>query len=433
MNPIAEAFHHSDVVFLTGAGGTGKTYLINEFIDEQDFTTVVARTATTGIAATHINGDTIHRFSGLGIRKKLEDLRLIVQHKSFKFTERKIRDTDIIIIDEISMLHQDQLTLLDKIFKFATRSEEPFGGKKILFSGDFLQLPPVDKETRESQWCFRSESWIEADPTTVELTKIYRQTDREFTELLMRLREGSLNDADLKLLASLPSHPVTSPEPIHLVSTNHEADTFNFAKLNDLSGTRYVNKAKLETPNASSEAQANYLKRSFTEDLVVPELLYIKPQCRVVMLVNNPSLGFYNGSLGTVIAVTPTRVHVMLDKSESIVEVPTHVFERRGHDGSVSVTFEQYPMKLAYAITIHKSQGMTLDACHIDMLRFFAPGQAYVALSRVRSFDGLTLANFQPKAIVTDRIAAEFYTQARAKSTEPRSPADARILDHNHC
>jgi len=414
MNPvdqIYEAFKTNDFVFLTGAGGTGKTYTINQLCEKF---THVARTATTGVAATHIKGDTIHRFSGIKAYTHPGSLNKITSSPYFdsNFGDG-IREANLIIIDEISMLHFKQLHLISRVFKFAMDNDKPFGGKKILFSGDFLQLPPVVKSKTDthSPWVFDSPLWKEVKPVVIELTKVWRQEGLDFTNTLMNIRKGICTPEDADLINSTESNDFGDVTPVRLVGTNVEVDEINTAEfLKSPEAEQYSYEAIVEIPNTSSDAQYEYMKEQIVKSMTVPEMLTLKVGVQVMILANGE--GYHNGSLGVVKKCGFDNIKVQLINGD-LVELEPITWERLDHNDNPVATFTQIPLRLAYAITVHKSQGMTLDCCEIDMKRFFAPGQAYVALSRAKSLFGLRVLNFNPSKILANFNSLRFYEEVQ--------------------
>jgi ATP-dependent exoDNAse (exonuclease V) alpha subunit len=398
----------SNVVFLTGPGGTGKTYTINGLCDKIKN---VARTATTGIAATHINGETIHRFASIGALQSPDSFYKIVNSSFFEEVADRIRSAEMVVIDEASMLHQNQFHLIDKVFAYACYSKKPFGGKKILLSGDFLQLPPVDKEGK-SAWIFEGETWGSVNPKVIELTKIYRQEDKQFTETLMNIRNGIVTDEDDKLISSRMNNIPDDMKPVRFVSTNSEADGINLYHLNQADGRLHTFNAQIEIYDYKSEKHKKMIREQLIRDMIAQEKLLLKPGVQVMVLKNGS--GYCNGSMGRVIDIKNDYVKVEL-KNGRVIFLESEEWVKLDSKDNPIATFRQIPLKLAYAITIHKSQGMTLDCCDIDFKRFFAPGQAYVALSRVKTLEGLCVRNWSKEKVFADEKALNFYRRHRGE------------------
>lgn len=420
---ILDAFEETNIVLLTGPGGTGKTHTINQLGDHFDS---IARTATTGIAATHIGGETIHQFAGLKTYFSLDALSKITNGHGWPWISRNINAVDLTVIDEVSMLHKNQFELLDKIFdhaswsgKFNAKAESegvPFGGKKILLSGDFLQLPPVNKDSKVDPWIFNTEVWKKANPKVIELTKIWRQTDREFTETLMRIRNGECQHNDEALIRDCTDQDFGDVNPVKFVATNREADAINLAEIQKLDTEEFTSDAIVKVYEYSSEKQKEFVARQIAKDAIAPARLWLKVGCQVMILKNGD--GYYNGSMGEVVGFAKDDsgnkgVRVKLYANDRVIFIGRDEWEKVNNFGNVVAAYSQIPLKPAYAITIHKSQGMTLDYCDIDFSRFFAPGQAYVALSRVKSLSGLRVRNWSKQKVFADRKALEFYKRTR--------------------
>lgn len=405
-------------VFVTGRAGTGKSTLLQEFVRRTDKAFVIA--ASTGVAALAVGGQTIHSLFRLPVGL------LTDQTKFYPLTDDArtlLRRIDTIVIDEISMVRCDLLDGLDRRLR-ATRGRrnEPFGGAQVVMFGDPYQLPPVLKEGAEKQflvdnyrspWFFDAKVWESASPRVVELTDVMRQDESEFREVLDRMRSGTMTADDGALLneagARLP-HPEGL---ITLAATNARADEINQKALAALPGTPKIARANMDG--------------DFGANLPAEEELKLKPGARVMFLRNDsPADGmrWVNGTLGTVVKVDGV-VHVALDDyPDDTVEVQPVTWEKiRYHydqidntvESEVLATFEQFPLRLAWAVTIHKSQGQTLDAAVIDFGRgAFADGQAYVAFSRIRSLEGVYLSReLRPTDIRVDARVIDFMRTAK--------------------
>lgn len=400
---IERAFKETNLVFLTGPGGTGKTYNINEYCKDHRG---VARTATTGVSATHISGETIHRFSGIGPYKDEDSFYRITNSDFFHEISARINQSNLIIIDEVSMLHRKQFDLISRVFAYACYNRKPFGGKKILFSGDFLQLPPVNKEGDPKPWVFESEFW--QNTKIIELTKIMRQSDVDFTKTLMNIRRGLCTDSDNEMISSREgfSQIHKDVKPVKFVATNKEADQINNYELNKIKGNLYESIASLEIFNAKSEKHKSMLESQIISDMIAPLELQLKIGAQVMILANGGN--YCNGTMGEVVKIKDGIVEVnKFEGGKAFIE--KYTWKKLDQKDNEVAIFRQYPLKLAYAITVHKSQGMTLDFADIDFKNFFAPGQAYVALSRVKSLDGLTVRNWNKDCVKADKNALDFY------------------------
>ena len=378
-------------VFLTGKAGTGKSTVVSEFRAKS--TGNVAYVAPTGIAAVNIQGATIHSFFQIkpGVFSDIEPL------KSDK-KRRILHKLDTIVIDEISMVRSDLLEAIDRRMREVATGKnkaKPFGGVQLIVVGDFYQLPPVVKGKNEEAYlnmryggpfAFQSKVWAEAGLKTVELTTIHRQTDREFVAVLNTIRVGE--DPDLEMINAVCVGNCRRQGEIILTPFRADADAHNARELE-----------KLDTTQRTYRGQ---IFDRFTKDLPVEEELTLRVGARVMARANvyekDEDMLFCNGDLGEVVTLAKDYVVVKFDNGTICQVQPyewcAYDFDLSGQ--SVTATevgkYRQIPLQLAWAITIHKSQGCTFDKCVLDLGRgCFAPGQLYTALSRVRSLGGLTL------------------------------------------
>lgn len=397
-------------VFLTGPAGSGKTYVLNQFIKKaRKEGMVVAVTATTGLAATHLNGTTIHAWSGVGVRDELEQDFFDHLRKDRK---KLIKETDVLVIDEVSMLHDYRLDMIDDICRHVRKNAEPFGGLQIVLCGDFFQLPPVNRSgSREGGFVVRSRAWEELNPVVCYLEEQHRQDDKDFSDILNAMRAGDVRRRHAEALlervgAELPDHQ----EITELHTVNVDVDRINQQKLKALKTKPHSYPQHTFGPDNFVET----LKRS----CMAAEDLVLKKGALVMFLKNNSEKKYVNGTLGTVVdfeKVTDYPVVQLLDGREIIVEPET--WELR--DGDVKrASLAQIPLRLAWAITVHKSQGMTLDAAKIDLRRAFVEGMGYVALSRVRGLQTLTLVGINRMALKISDEALEVDAMLRRKCEE---------------
>ncbi len=370
-------------VFLTGAPGAGKTYVLNQFVKRaRNAGKRVAVTASTGIAASHINGTTIHSWSGLGILDHLsgEDLSRL---SSADRLVKRYNGTDVLIIDEVSMLHGARLDMVNQLAKAIRQSDKPFGGLQIILVGDLFQLPPISRGTREFDFIHLSEAWAELNPQICYLTEQHRQQGNdELLQILEAMRLGQVDETHGELLQARLA--VTVPEDsvaTKLYSHNIDVDSINQRHLDELDDRSY----NFEMRTKGSRAKIDQLAKS----LLAPEVLELKTGAEVMFVANNFADGYVNGSRGKVIELDAEGPVVQLYGGKKITVEP-HSWSLN-EDGKVRAEITQLPLRLAWAITIHKSQGMSLDAAEIDLSRAFTPSMGYVALSRVRSLDGLYL------------------------------------------
>ncbi len=364
-------------VYLAGSPGTGKTYLLNKYVDWlTDNGKIPSITASTGIAAVHIGGTTIHSWAG--VRDDVVTDKNIKDILENRWTRERICRTEILIIDEISMVSSRMLNVLNKIAIEARGDTAPFGGIKLVVVGDFFQLPPI-----KGDFAFNSESWKQADFQVCYLEDQYRQSDNVFTDLLTNIRSGVLTDEQQKIIESKISDDVSGIKAIRLDTHNKKVDDINQMKLERLSS---IPKTYIMTSGGNKMALKTLKKYCLS-----PERLTLKVGAPVLFTKNDIDLQWVNGTQGEVIELHDDYVEIRL-MNDNIVKVKKTRWERcegYGKNKKVIAFVNQLPLKLAWAITIHKSQGMTLDKAIIDLSRVFACGHAYVALSRLKSLDGL--------------------------------------------
>lgn len=322
-------------------------------------------------------------------------------------------------IDEISMMDAKTFDYIDSVLRISRDNEEPFGGIQILLFGDFFQLPPVDKE---NGFCFNSNCWKELNLKTVFLEKIYRQQDEKFIRALSNMRINSLTDEDIDLFYNKEvKYNTYDSDILHIFSTNKEADNYNNFKFNTVKNPLHtfnsVDKIhkKKEVIEVNRENPSKGLSKfdlitweMFDKYCKAPQVLELKEGCKVMLLKNHNFVkGLINGSCGTVLKIEENSILVKFDNGVEEI-IPSHTFEYY-REGELVATRDQYPLRLAYGITIHKSQGMTLDELVVDCNRIFECGQSYVALSRVRTLEGLHLRSFNPNKVVVNEEVINFY------------------------
>ncbi len=422
-------------VFLTGSAGSGKTHLLNQYINYlRDKNIPVAITASTGIAATHMGGTTIHSWAGIGIRDNLTkyDLEML---ESKEYLVKRIQNTSVLIIDEISMLDAKRIDMVEWVCRHFKRNERPFGGIQVILSGDFFQLSPVEKiqnntfqknrgntgendnenyEEKEVQLGFfeeeeneiksnmvvHSRAWRTLRPVVCYLSEQWRQEDDLFTEILNAIRADNLSDKHYKNIeARLDVKFPLGVEPTRLYTHNIDVDIINKNHLDKLGGAERI----FEMEGSGTPFLVETLKKG----CLAPAILYLKIGAEVMFLKNNFEKGYVNGtrgkvynflSDGTPIIKLSNRTEVSVIPEEWIIE----------ENGKKKAFISQLPLRLAWAITIHKSQGMSLDRAEIDLSKTFAYGMGYVALSRVRTLSGVRLVGFNREALKVDPKVLEF-------------------------
>ncbi len=381
-------------VFLTGEPGAGKTYVINRYIDWLSAANLnVAVTASTGIAATHIGGMTIHSWSGIGVRDVLTPYD-IDKIASTEKTVRRIKKSQVLIIDEVSMLDGKTLDMVNAVCKAVKNTEEAFGGLQVVFVGDFFQLPPVTRQGDTMRYAFDSIAWQEAGPMVCYLSEQHRQEDGLFLGLLKSIRQGEIEEDHFTLLSEQTDIAFSDIEPTKLFTHNADVDAFNLEKLRSL-------KSKPRSFKMSGQGSKPMVE-NLVRTCLSPEFLELKEEAMVMFTKNNFEKGYVNGTLGRVISFDPREGWPIVKLTDGRTLKAEPVTWEVVEDGKVRAMIEQVPLRLAWAITVHKSQGMSLDAAEIDLSRAFVYGQGYVALSRVRSLSGLKLSGMNPNALSVD-------------------------------
>ncbi|HAO64837.1 TPA: helicase [Candidatus Taylorbacteria bacterium] len=387
-------------VYLTGSAGSGKTYLLNQYIDYLKKNKIeVAVTASTGIAATHMNGITIHSWSGLGIRDVLtEESMLELEERRYLWD--RIHKTKVLIIDEVSMLHHFRLDLVDMLTRRFKRDERPFGGMQVVLCGDFFQLPPVSRQgEREAHFVYHSDAWKALDPTICYLHEQHRQTDENHVAILNEIRKNDVTEGTYELLQSrFNKDPDNSAEPTRLYTHNVDVDTINTKALGEIGEESRI----FEMRSSGRPPLVESLKKS----CLAPENLHLKIGARVMFVKNNFEGKYVNGTLGKVIDFEMDAPIVLTTKGDRIKAVPMSWSIEE--NGKVKAEISQVPLRLAWAITVHKSQGMSLDAVEVDLSKSFERGMGYVALSRVRTLGGLKLLGINSMALQVHEEVLEF-------------------------
>lgn len=397
--------------FLTGAAGAGKSYVLREYISYlRKHGISYAVTASTGIASTHINGSTIHSWSGVGIKDRLTSYELdALEEKQPLY--KKWNSTQVLIIDEISMLHASFIDMLDSVAKHLRRSDKPFGGLQVVFTGDFFQLPPVVRGIQEgggNVFAFQSKAWNEAKPVVCYLSEQFRQDDDQLSSLLNAIRSGDIDDGHYEMLESKTTVP-HADDHIKLYTHNENVDRINEEAFGTIDG-------EVRTYHMITKGKAAIVE-SLKKNCLADEILQLKVGAKVICIKNAQDRSYVNGSMGKVLSFDNEGAPIIELVSGKKVTIKADSWKIE-EDGKVKAELQQLPVKLAWAITVHKSQGMTLDKAEIDLSRAFASGQGYVALSRLTSLDGLYLKGFNPQALMISDEVREKDSVFKARSEQ---------------
>lgn len=416
-------------IFLTGKAGTGKTTLLREIVASTHKN--VAVVAPTGIAALNAKGVTIHSLFLLPFATFVPDDNFVSEHvrvenrqslrRHFKFNSSRkklIQSLELLIVDEVSMLRADVLDAMDFMLRSIRRNNLPFGGVQIIFIGDLLQLPPVVKPNEwnvlqnfyTGNYFFHAKVLQENPPVYIELDKVFRQTDQEFLDILNAIRDNNIKPQHLDVLQKNvnPKFDVRKNKNTLVLTThNHKADKINNDALDAIDSKEYTYEA---------ETIDDFPERLYPMDY----LLRLKKGAKVMFTKNDISFEkkYYNGKIGIVHDINPSEIKVRFPEENEIIEVDKYEWQNIHYSVNKNTkeiqekilgTFTQYPLRLAWAITVHKSQGLTFDRAVIDLRQVFASGQLYVALSRLRSLEGLTLLeNVSESLLIPNHEVADY-------------------------
>ncbi len=395
-----ELLESSENVFLTGVAGSGKSFLLQHYLKNKNSKTHPI-VASTGAAAVLVKGVTFHSYFGLGILEGGPEKTIGRALKDGRLKKR-IANVDTIVIDEISMIPGVALEVAENICREVRKSEVPWGGIRIIVVGDFGQLPPVSRHNTSKDWAFQNHTWDKSNFRVAYLKTIMRTQDERFLRILNFIRNGKMNFEVNEFLSSKVRETEESFKGTILFSHRSSVEDYNLKKLSSLPGELLT----FETTYSGSKTFLEAIKKSAP----VPEVLQLKTDALVMIRKNDPMGGYVNGSLGTVKSAKDDELKIEL-LNGNVVKFEREVFSYMNPEGEVVAAAENFPVNLAWATTIHKSQGVTLDAAMIDLSRVFEAGQAYVALSRVKSSDGLYLTSWNPRAIRSSPEVESFHNQ----------------------
>lgn len=434
---VFESVQSGQNIFMTGPGGSGKTFLIQEIYNWYTYneSKKIQVCALTGCAAVLLkcNAKTLHSWAGIGLANgDINDIIHKVIHNKWK--RKNWLNVDILIIDEVSMLSNKLLSILDGIGKKIRKSMLPFGGIQILFSGDFYQLPPVGSvnEPETSQFCFENPIWNTLFHKQIQLTQIFRQTDQSYSDVLNQIREGTLNKRAYNLLMSrcIPCED-DSIKPTKILPRRNDVNRINETEMkllmeNDNESEKIFEMEIVKT--IPDDKRINIPKEqllieleNLQNNIIAEKKLILKKGAQVMSIVNvdmEGSTPIVNGSRGVVVDFTENGMPIVKFKSGITKPISPYIWELE--DSSLDLKkgygIKQIPLILAWAITIHKSQGSTLELAEIDIGNgIFECGQSYVALSRVKDINGLYLTSFNPSKIKINKKVHEFYKSLSLK------------------
>ncbi|MEN9446468.1 MAG: hypothetical protein RL728_980 [Bacteroidota bacterium] len=390
---LDEVFQSNRNIVLLGSAGTGKSTIIREIVKRsKKYKKHIGITATTGCAAILIGGNTLHSFLGIGTAEDTP-IKLANRIMNNVYIPIKLIKLQILIIDEISMMNDVLLSKVSEVLSIIRNNPMPFGGVQVIMVGDFYQLPPVS-----DNFCFKSDIWDKMNFSIHVLTKIYRQRDPLFLEILTKARDGNITNEDIMILKKCDGKSF----PENIIPTRIYSLNVDVSRINE----RYYN--ELETVEKTYETQYKNIKsKNYATRMKIPELLKLRVGSQVMITKNiDPDNNIINGTRGVVISLEEACVKIQLmNKKEYVVsEVKVTSFDEP------NIEIEYIPLKLAWAITIHKSQGLTLDCAEIDLGKsIFQAGQAYTALSRVKDLNSVHIIDIFKKSFRTHQEVKDFY------------------------
>jgi ATP-dependent exoDNAse (exonuclease V) alpha subunit len=411
-------------VFLTGPPGSGKTFLLNEYIDylKKNHKTV-AVTASTGIAATHMGGITLHSWSGLGIRDTVsdKDIRVLLGRK---YLRKRIKSASVLVIDEVSMLKNYQFDAVDKICQYFKASFAPFGGMQVVCSGDFFQLPPIEKNG-EAKFIVESNAWKTLEMKTCYLEGQFRHKDQKLSNLLNHIRDNRAEESKEILLDSAYLENQFSADivPTKLFTHNADVDAINNIELSKINAEEFSYQMTSRGPRE--------LVASLKRNCLSPEILLLKEGAQVMFIKNNFEMGYVNGTQGKIIGFNDEQMPIVKTLSGRKITAKMAGWTI-DEDDKIKAQINQIPLRLAWAITVHKSQGMNLDTAEIDLSKCFVEGMGYVAISRLRTLAGLKLVGINDLAFYVNEKAVEMDKEFREMSEQAVKDLNKKKLIHHN-
>lgn len=394
-------------IFLTGAAGTGKSFLLDRYLKDKS-SAAFPIVASTGAAAVLVGGRTFHSFFGLGIMEGGLHAAILRAAKNKKLITRLL-SAQCVIIDEVSMLSGMTLFAAEQIARRVRGRDEPWGGLRIIAVGDFAQLPPVTPGGQQKDWAFLHDVWRASAFHPALLSTVMRTKESEFLTILNHVRKGEVNEHVRDFLNRHMDATEDQEEGTRLYAHRAKADEYNLRRLDGLN-------ARLHSVRTLYEGDERYLDNA-KRAMPIAEELHIKENALVMMRKNDPSFQrlYVNGSLGHVKQIEEELLHIELFTGETI-EVQKEKFSYLDGDGRELLCAWNFPVSLAWATTIHKAQGASLDRMTVDLSSLWEPGQAYVALSRVRSPAGLSIERWSPNGIRAEPLVTDLYDSLALES-----------------
>jgi len=398
-------------LFLTGAAGTGKSTLLRQFLKNRGPKTHPVL-ASTGAAAILVGGRTLHSYFGLGILEGGVEKTVERAVKNKRLVKR-LEECDTVIIDEISMISGPTLHAAERIARKARGNSTPWGGIRVIAVGDFSQLPPVNPYGTLKEWAFLDETWERTDFAPALLTEIVRTKDREFLEVLGQVRHGKITAQVREFLDHCQRRDRDEFAGTRLLPRREDVDRYNYTKLEAMKDKV----RSFETEYKGKEAEIEKFRRNSP----IGDVIHLKKNALVMIRQNDPDGRWVNGSLGHVTSIAEDRINVELLNGYD-AEISKVDFTLLDAEGNAVVTATNFPLALAWAVTIHKAQGTTLDSIWLDLRRLWEPGQAYVALSRARASKGIILEGWDERSIVADSMVQNFYRSLEKSVANDTSP-----------
>lgn len=383
-------------IFITGGPGTGKSFLVAEYLKRTQGKIPVV--ASTGAAAILVGGRTFHSFFGLGIMQGgvAATFKQALKKNRLK---RRLQKTESLVIDEVSMLSADVLDCAEKIARACRQCDQPWGGIRVIAVGDFAQLPPITK-SRDKEWCFLGEAWSRSAFKKVVLGEVKRTEDKDFLEVLEDVRWGRVSKkVEIFLNDRMLHHDEVEQDIPHLFPRRYQTEAFNKARLAEIPDQPRIYKTEYE-------GEGRYIER-LMRDAPVPPALELKKGAFVMFRVNDPRQRYVNGTVGRIVDMDDYGL--LIDAGGRSIELEPFTFTVLNDEGKDVASATNFPVNLAYASTIHKIQGATLERVHVDLKSLWEPGQAYVALSRARSGKAVTLMGWDENSIMADPCVRQFY------------------------